>query len=116
MHVSLSSLSLIVETATALLNMGHACVLVTSGSVGLGCVTMGLTERPKLPSSSPPHSPSSSLRQSSQKVDSNSSTFKNSRSSSAKAKMQASVVAKLQALSAIGSYYLHLNSLIYIYN
>lgn len=45
-HVRLSNLSRLGELVRTLRNMRHEVILVTSGAVGVGCIALGLTEKP----------------------------------------------------------------------
>jgi len=46
-NVSLSTLSGLVETIAQLKRLGHSVVLVSSGAVGVGCLRLKLSEKPK---------------------------------------------------------------------
>ncbi|MGJ3250706.1 MAG: glutamate 5-kinase [Elainellaceae cyanobacterium] len=46
-HLALSTIASLVEALCHLRNQGHEVILVSSGAVGVGCVRLGLTERPK---------------------------------------------------------------------
>ena len=46
-QLALSTIGALVETLTRLRTLGHRIILVSSGAVGVGCVRLGLTERPR---------------------------------------------------------------------
>ena len=46
-HLALSTLAALVETIVALRAAGLGVVLVSSGAVGVGCQSLGITTRPK---------------------------------------------------------------------
>ncbi|MEI6369065.1 MAG: glutamate 5-kinase [Nostocales cyanobacterium ELA608] len=46
-QLALSSIASLTETLCDLRRQGHRVILVSSGAVGVGCVRLGLTERPK---------------------------------------------------------------------
>ncbi|MGK7876773.1 MAG: glutamate 5-kinase [Xenococcaceae cyanobacterium] len=46
-QLALSTIASLVETLTHLHSLGHRVVLVSSGAVGIGCVRLNLTERPR---------------------------------------------------------------------
>ena len=46
-QLALSTIAALVEILTRLRTLGHRIVLVSSGAVGVGCVRLGLTERPR---------------------------------------------------------------------
>ncbi|MDY6940756.1 MAG: glutamate 5-kinase [Cyanobacteriota bacterium] len=46
-RLALSTIAALVETLTRLRTSGHRIILVSSGAVGVGCVRLGLLERPR---------------------------------------------------------------------
>ncbi|MEM9002923.1 MAG: glutamate 5-kinase [Cyanobacteria bacterium P01_F01_bin.86] len=46
-QLAISVIATLVETLSALRNTGNRVILVSSGAVGVGCVRLGMTERPK---------------------------------------------------------------------
>lgn len=46
-QLALSTIATLAETLSQLRRQGHGVILVTSGAVGVGCVLLGLTERPR---------------------------------------------------------------------
>jgi glutamate 5-kinase len=46
-QLALSTIASLVESLTQLRSLGYQVVLVSSGAVGVGCMRLNLTERPK---------------------------------------------------------------------